>query len=503
MGKIPETLRSLSPTDRLAVLEAYERKRREDGFIRYWSATEAQRPLFGQFDEQTKIFGVLGGNRSGKTEIGAFIALAWALGRDYFRDEPAWEWVKALPIPEKANNIWLVGLDFPTLRDVIWREKLRMGRNHPPLLPKDQKVVTKVSDGDYQIFFANGSVITGKSADSGREKFQGASIDLAWIDEECDAQIFDEVYQRTVDCRGKVLLTLTPLTDVASGVKEPWVFDLYEEAERGRVDTKFVKLSVLDNPYVPEEEKVRLKVKWAGHSEEKARLYGEFIRRSGLVYPMWDKSKHVVTQQVLPKNWRRVVTIDPAGTGTTAALWIAYEPGTDNQYIYRGYYDDNKIVSEHARSILMRNGGDPIDIWIIDRQWGSQRGPENHKQNYMLYREAGIPVRLAEVEQDYGLNESREYLTATIDPAPRHPKTFVVDDPSLKPFIHEMEHYTYDSYSKGPMKGMGKDKPRKKDDHAMNAWQYACAMRFRGKRYSGMPKDEEGKREFSRLNSYT
>lgn len=498
-----EALNRFAPEEQLAILNALDKKRREEHFIKYWTPTPAQVPLFAEFTANRKVFGILGGNRSGKTEIGAFMAVAWALGKNYFVGEPAYDFVKDLPIPEKPNAIWVVGLDFPTLRDVIWREKLRAGRNHPPLLPKDPQVVTKVADGDYQVFFSNGSVITGKSADSGREKFQGASIDLVWIDEECDAGVFDESFQRTVDCAGKLLLTLTPLTDVASSTKSPWVFDLYEDAEKGREDIKFVKLSVLDNPYVPEDEKERLKIKWAGHSEERARLYGEFIRRSGLVYPMWDKTKHILPNKNLPRDWKRIITIDPAGTGVTAALWIAYEPGTDNQYVYKGYYQANAIVSEHAKNILAKNAGDKIDVWIIDRQWGAQRSPDTHKQNYQLYKENGCDVRLAEVDIDYGMNESREYLSATLDPTSRHPKTFILDDPSLKPFIHELTHYTWDSFKNGPMKGLSKDKPRKKDDHAINSWQYACAMRFRARRHASMPATDEAKRDYARLNSYS
>jgi phage terminase large subunit-like protein len=249
-------------------LDALDKRRRDQRYVAYWEPQEQQKQHFKEFTSEVKIFGILGGNRSGKTEEGAFIAVAWALGKDFFLGEPAWEWVQSLPIPDPPNNIWLVGLDFPTLRDVIWREKLRFGRNHPPMFPRDDQIVTKVVDGDYQIFFGNGSIITGKSADSGREKFQGASVDLVWIDEECEADVFDECYQRTADCAGKLLLTLTPLVDIASGVKVPWVFDLYQDQMQGRKDIKFVKLSVLDNPYVPETEKDKLKEKWAGHYED-------------------------------------------------------------------------------------------------------------------------------------------------------------------------------------------------------------------------------------------
>ena len=326
----------MTPEEALAVLELVESKRRESCFIKYWQPhKETQQPeIFKQFTADKKVFGVLGGNRSGKTETGAAIAVAWALGRDFFRDTPAWSWVQHLPIPEPPNTVWIVGLDFNMVRDVLWREKLRHGKDHPGLMPSDPGLVTKVNDGDFQAFFRNGSIITCKSADSGREKFQAASVDLVWIDEECEVEIYDECFQRTSDCAGKILITLTPLTDISSGVRTPWVFDLYQDWKAGHKDLCFVTLSVLDNPSVPAEEKDRLKAKWAGHFEERARLYGEFVQRSGLVYNMWDPAKHCVKPFELPRHWRRVACIDPAATGTTACLWSAVHPNGD-LYFYR------------------------------------------------------------------------------------------------------------------------------------------------------------------------
>ncbi len=50
----------------------------------------------------------------------------------------------------------------------------------------------------------------------------------------------------------------------------------------------------------------------------------------------------------------------------------------------------------------------------------------------------------------------------------------------LPNFIHEITHYTYDSWSKGEMKGLSKEKPRKRNDHLLNAMQYAMCLRLKG-----------------------
>lgn len=464
-----------------ALLESIEKKRREESFIRYWEPFEYQKKAFDRFTDDIKILIVAGGNRAGKTEVGAALTVAFAEGKEYFRGDPAWSWVKNLPIPEKKNrNIWLVGLDYKVLKDVIWREKLLAGANHPGFLPKDPEI--HILERDMQIEFPAGPVITGKSADSGREKFQSASVDLIWIDEECDAEIFDECYQRTVDCGGKIAVTVTPLIDINSGVKTPWIYNLWEDMKNGRKDIAFVNLSVLDNPVVPENEKQKLLDKWKGHPEERARLFGEFVRRSGLVYPMWSRSIHLKRTSPSP-DWQTIVSIDPAATGITAALWCRVDP-SGNLHLYKTYYESDMTVSEHAKNIMTRNRGDKVDLWYIDPTWGNQRTAENHKTGQQLYREAGIPVRLAEVGDDFGLLASLEYMQATcLGPDSRSPKLYV--DPSLQDFIDEVEHYIYDSFRSGPLKGMSKDRPKKKADHLMNAYQYIAAQRPKGRRNSG------------------
>jgi len=474
---IQELLR-LPEEERLAAVELLIKKRYQKAYIKYFEPWSEQLDALKKFTKDIKVFGLLGGNRSGKTILGSFIAVAWCLGKEYFRNEPVWEIIKDLPIPEPPNNVWVVGLDYGILRDVIWYEKLKHGKNHPPFLPDDPNVIRSFSDRDFQVFFQNGSLLTGKSADAGREKFQSASIDLVWIDEECDISIFDECYQRTADCAGKILLTLTPLIDINSGVKEPWVYDLYLDYREGQKDLMFCQLSTINSPFIPEEEKQKLLDKWKGDPEEGARLYGEFVRRSGLVYPTWNRSVHVVAPFPVPIHWQRVVSIDPAATGVTAAIWLAVDDD-GNLWGIREYYEREQIVSEHAKGIKILCAGEPVDIWLLDPKWGSQRNAETHKTGAQLWREAGIPVRLPNVGEDYGLHVSREYINATTEPFPRHPKFRLFD--GCPNFEYEITHYTYDTFQKGMQKGQSKDKPRKSHDHLLNAFQYSCTLRLKGK----------------------
>lgn len=478
----------------LALLEAVEAKRRKEAFAKYWTPTPPEQKAIKTFTADLKILAILGGNRSGKTEVGAALVTAWALGKKYFEGEPAWEWVKDLPIPEPPNTIWAVGLDHNVLQRVIWDEKFFRGRNHPGFIPQEE--IVRMSPRESICELKNGSIIAGMSAESGREKFQSASVDLIWIDEEPEEEIFDECYQRTVDCAGKILLTLTPLTDIGSGSRTPWVYNLREE---GRADVKFVGLSVLDNPYIPKEELDKLREKWEGHPEEKARLYGEFYQRSGLVYNLYAPATHLVEPRRLPDHWLNVVCIDPAPTGVTAALW-AKADSLGNLYFYREYYEPNLVVSAHAKNILVANQGKPVDMWLIDPKGGSQRNAETHKSIAQLYREAGIPVRYAQVGEDFGLGQSQEFIAATLNPTARHPKAYFFRD--LENFKFEIGRYSWATVSRGERRGMTTEKPIKRNDHLMNCFQYICAMRPRARGGKGLESPEVAQKRIA-ANSYT
>jgi phage terminase large subunit-like protein len=487
-------LHTLPAEEQLAVLDMLEAQRKEKHYAKYWASSTDPRfeRFFNQIEEDfkkltpaKKIYVMLGGNRSSKTERGAFLAVAWLMGKEYFQDEPSWRYVRDLPIPEKGVNIWCVGLDFTVIKHVIWNEKIRRGSGKPGLLPETPNpIITHLSDSEFTVSVnVNGrkSNLICKSAEAGREKFQSASCDLVWIDEEVDEDIFDEIYQRTVDVAGKIILTLTPLLDIASGVHRPWVHGLWKEWNAGRSDCEFVKLNTLDNPYIPDDEKVKLKEKWAGHPEEGARLFGDFIKRAGMVYDCFDKKVHVIKPFKLDPGLRRIVSIDPAATGITAVIWGAVM-GNNDLYVYRVYYERDKPVSEHAKDILVRNGADKVDMWLIDPFWGSQRNAESHKQGFQLYREHGINVRLAPRAEDFGRDLLREYFEATRDKTARHPKIFIFD--TCHPLINEIEGYTWDTFARGPMKGLSKDKPMKRNDHAVNALQYLVSTRPKAKRSS-------------------
>ena len=62
LGRLAKT-----PEAATAYIEAIEKKRREECFIRYWEPYDYEKKVFEAFTPDTKILVVCGGNRSGKT----------------------------------------------------------------------------------------------------------------------------------------------------------------------------------------------------------------------------------------------------------------------------------------------------------------------------------------------------------------------------------------------------------------------------------------------------
>ncbi len=469
------------PTLAAAMWDVAEEDRHQKQWVKYWEPCGDEVKFWDERIYERKIWVVLGGNRSGKTDLGCFLDTAWLLGKEYFRNEVNWKWVEPLPIPDRATNVRVVGLNSDLLKDPIW-EKLVGSTNHPPFIPEDKSISVR-KDHEYLIKFTHGSKLQGKSADVDPKTHGGPSCDLVHIDEEAKKAIYNESYQRTTDCAGKILVTATPLDDISTS-SEPWLFDLVEQWKDGDPDVGVIFMSSLNNPHVPEEEKRKLRVKWAGHVEERARLYGEFVRRSGLFYKKWKAEPPLwIPAYDLPKGGYRVVAVDPASTGPVAAVWMYFDK-RGKMTIYRVYKQAGLDTSEHISNIIADNRGDLIDLWLLDPWRGKQSQEGSNEKIIDVWRRLGLPrLRLAEVSMDVCLEESKEYIGAAFDPTSPHPALEVFD--VCEEFKDEIERYVIDSVSQGARKGQSHDRPRKGNDDILNAWQFAAGMRIRARSNDG------------------
>ena len=149
-----------------------------------------------------------GPNRGGKTTAGAYELVCFATGYNPYRKEKY----------QTPNLTWAISLDYGSLGHVM-RQKVFSILPPGYRFYKQESIVVLPKPWQSEIHF--------KSADSGREKFQGAGLLAAWFDEEPKGSpgedIFSEVYaRRAPGVRQRIFLTFTPLQGLSWSYRKLW-----------------------------------------------------------------------------------------------------------------------------------------------------------------------------------------------------------------------------------------------------------------------------------------
>jgi phage terminase large subunit-like protein len=148
------------------------------------------------------------------------------------------------------------------------------------------------------------STISLKAYSQGRERFQGATIDYLWLDEEPDASIFSEALTRTNIARGPSVLTFTPLKGMSTVVKRC----LLDKSPDRHVTT----MTLDDAAHYSAEDKARIAAQYPDH-ERDTRTKGVPRMGSGRVFLVGEK-KLLVDPFECPRHWVRVGGLDPGWT---------------------------------------------------------------------------------------------------------------------------------------------------------------------------------------------
>ena len=173
-------------------------------------------PYQKRFLDSSKICNqvlLMAGNRIGKSMCGSrYVAMvATGLYPKWFRGRTS----------KKPATTWVGGVSLETVRDICQAELLgapgdpdAQGSGALPrdLISKSERKpgvpnavanvnVRHISGGTSQIFF--------KSYDS-MDKWYGRSVDLVWLDEEPERDLYSQAMTRTLDRRGLVMMTFTP-----------------------------------------------------------------------------------------------------------------------------------------------------------------------------------------------------------------------------------------------------------------------------------------------------
>jgi hypothetical protein len=105
-----------------------------------------------------------------------------------------------------------------------------------------------------------------------------------------------------------------------------------------------------DNPYL---DKAEIDAFSSSLSEDQieSRRYGRFKSNSGLVYPEFDPSIHVLSEPIsLPSEYQDIISIDPGLNNPLSAHWYMVD-FDGNVYVVAEHFEAGKDVSYHAKRI--------------------------------------------------------------------------------------------------------------------------------------------------------
>ena len=391
---------------------------------------------------------VFGGNRSGKTECGAVEVVYLACGVHPFRKN-------------KLTDGWVVSLSRQVQRDVAQKKILQY---LPPSCIEKIVMVSGEKDsaenGIIDFILVRSKVgglsrIGFKSCDQGREKFQGASLDYVWFDEEPPEDIYNECKMRVFDRRGEIFGTMTPLKGLT------WVYSTIYLNDKNDKEIWCETMEWADNPFLSKKE-IESMSKSFSNEELESRRFGKFMQNGGMVYSEFDENENVIEPFEIPLDWQDAISIDPGLHNPLSAHFYAVD-FDGNVYVVAEHYAAGQTVEFHANKIKeiarrlnwKMDGGGFYRAYIDSA--AKQRTLASSKNVVELFYENGILTN-PNVNKDLfaGISVVKSYIKN----AEGRRRLFIFKN--CVNLIREIKSYWWGD----------DDVPLKKDDHCLDEMRY-------------------------------
>ena len=276
---------------------------------------------------------LMAGNQLGKTYSAASETAMhltgrypdWWPGRTFPRAIRSWAAGETSELVRDSMQFLLFGkleaLGTGTIpRDAIKDHSLRRGIADAI----DTAVIRHGGGGDVQ---AQESEIVLKSYEMGRTKFQAATLDWVWLDEEPEEDIYSECLTRTNATNGSVAMTFTPLKGMTNTVKR-----FVKDKMPG---THVTVMTINDALHYSPERRAQIIASYPAHERE-ARVNGVPTLGSGRIFPIPDATI-TVPDFPLPAHWPRIGGLDFGWDHPSAAVDVAYDRETDIVYVTKAH----------------------------------------------------------------------------------------------------------------------------------------------------------------------
>lgn len=326
-------------------LEAKDYYRRTHGsefFKPFWY----QQKLIDYLHEGKKTVLLQGSNQIGKTLTGS------CLVDSFCRGVQAWDGKPSIfgGRPTKGRIICTNWEDHasetivPKLKEVIHAGTYEITKNHAGV------------EANWR--FKNGSQFKLMTQKQETEVHESDTFDWAWIDEEIDHDKYVANLRGLIAREGVCIITMTSL-------RKPWV--LREIVKKQNIES--LKIACVVNVKMREnkslaEESIQRFSESCDENERVARIEGGWIHLTGLVWPKFDRSIHVIKPFNIPPSWPVVAFIDPHWSMEFVVCFYAVSPMGKRYQIDEAWIAPNP--KEVSYEIIRRK---KTNSWRLERAW--------------------------------------------------------------------------------------------------------------------------------------
>lgn len=237
----------------------------------------------------------------------------------------------------------------------------------------DTMVVKFGGGGDVQ---AGDTIIGFKSYDQGREKWQGPTLGLVWMDEEPPEDIYTEGLTRTNVGLCPIFITFTPLKGVSNVVKR-FIIDKMP-------GTHITVMTINDVEHYTHEQREAI-INSYPKFERESRTKGIPQLGSGRVFPV-DEDEIKVDAFEIPPHWPQLCGLDLGWNHPSAAVRMAWDRDADVLYIIAAHRQREQTPAMFAASV--KPWGDWLPwSWPHD---ALQHDKSSGEQMALLYKAQGL-----------------------------------------------------------------------------------------------------------------
>lgn len=330
-----------------------------------------------------------GGNRSGKTELAVKHCIDFATGRHPVRSKNRKPPVNIrFCAPTFEDSI--IGVTLKKFQQLVKREDL-FGGTWETAWNTKSRTLSFCLDGDIT---TKGSQVRFFTYQQQPYTYAGDDLDACYMDEHGDRKYFIENMARLVDRDGYLFMSMTP--DAGMTWEEE---EIIERWQNGDPDYQVYFFDSRLNPYLSEKGLADLMKSLEKDPELfKAKIQGQFVALTGLVYKLYQDDRHVIEDnwKIIDQPGFKQVILDAHRNKPHRVLWLHWDK-EGNVFAYRERVIDSSTggIKELARNIKIACAGEHIDEFIMDESLGGT--PDLEKKD-----QAGQLTYITQLNQ-YGL----------------------------------------------------------------------------------------------------